>query len=257
MIYDVNRVSFAYGTEPVLKDVSLQLREGEIITVLGRNGAGKSTLLSCLLGMLRPQSGEIFLDGQNLNGLNERRIAKKVGYVPQLQTAVFSFTVLDYVMMGCACELGLFARPGKKERLAAEQALDEMGILHLRDRPFPELSGGEQQQATIARAVVRHPKAVLLDEPTSHLDVPNQIKVLRKVRRLSDMGYAVMFTTHNPDHALLLGGSTVLFDHAGGIRAGAAADVVTAESLRAVYGSDLKLTWVEEIGRTACLYPGL
>ncbi len=254
MIYEVKNMSFSYGNDIVLDDISLHLAEGEILTVLGRNGAGKSTLLACLLGILRHPTGEILLGGKQVKSLSEREIAKQVGFVPQVQNPVFGFTVLDYVMMGCACHLGLFQRPGKAEQTAAEKALDELGILHLKNRPFTEISGGEQQQATIARAGVRQPKAVLLDEPTSHLDVPNQAKVLRKIKALSELGYAVMFTTHNPDHALLLGGNAVLFEGNGHIKTGKVSDVVTESNLQSVYGEDIRLTWIDELARTACFY---
>ena len=258
MIYEVSSLSFSYREgQTVLNDISFGLREGEIVTILGRNGVGKSTLLGCLLGSLRPREGSILLCGAPLSAMNERQIARSVGFVPQTENTIFDFSVLDYVMMGCACELGLFERPGKKERAAADIALEELGIAPLRDRSFTELSGGEQQQVMIARAIVRKPRAILLDEPTSHLDVPNQIKVLRMIRSLTDHGYAVMFTTHNPDHALMLGGSAVLFDADGSIRSGAVSEVVTEENLQSVYGSDLRLIYSESVGRTVCLCPGL
>lgn len=258
MIYEVNDLTFAYKEQTrLLEHVSLTLEEGEIMTILGRNGTGKSTLMACLQGMLTPSSGEIRLCDAPLGSLSERQIAKAVGFVPQAEHSVFSFSVLDYVMMGCACDLGLFARPGKKERSAAEAALEELGILHLKDRPFPRLSGGEQQQCTIARAIVRHPKAVLLDEPTAHLDVPNRVKVLRMVKALSQKGYAVMFTTHDPDHALMLGGSALLFTGEGSVITGKVFEILTVERLRPVYGNELCLTRVEELNRTACICSGL
>lgn len=258
MIYDVKDLSFAYpGQEKLLERVSFTLAEGETVTLLGRNGAGKSTLMSCLLGELKPKGGSIYLNDTPLSSLTGRQIAKSVGFVPQTENSIFDYTVLDYVMMGCACDLGLFARPGRKEEEAAQEALEELGIAHLADRPFTQLSGGEQQQCTIARAIVRHPGAVLLDESASHLDVANRIRLLRMIKGLSDKGYGVMFTTHDPDHALVLGGSALLFEGNGTVSFGSVDEIVTEERLRDIYGGELKITYLEEAGRKVCVCPGL
>lgn len=258
MIYDVRNLRFAYpGQDTLLENVSFTLGDGEIVTLLGRNGAGKSTLLSCMLGELRPLSGEILLNGELLSSMSRRQIARSVGFVPQIQSGNFAFTVLDYVMMGCACGLSLFDRPGKNERSAAEAALEELGIGNLADRLFPQLSGGEQQLCAIARAIVRHPGAILLDEPAAHLDVPNRVRLLRIISKLSDRGYGVMLTTHDPDHALVLRGSTLLFEGNGSVSCGDTEETVTEEHLRGVYGNELRIVYLEQAGRRVCVCPGL
>lgn len=258
MIYDVRDLCFAYpGREELLKNITFTLGEGEILTLLGRNGSGKTTLLSCLLGELKPASGVITLNGRPLTSLTGRAVARSVGFVPQNENAVFGFSVLDYVMMGCACDMGLFSRPGRKERSAAEAALDEVGIGQMAQRPFTQLSGGEQQLCTIARAIVRKPAAILLDEPASHLDVPNRFALLRMIRGLADRGYGVMLTTHDPDHALLLGGNALLFEGNGSVKCGSVNDIVTEENLRGIYGDDIRIGYSDSAGRRVCVYPGL
>lgn len=258
MIYDVKNLSFAYpGQEKLLESVSFRLNEGGIVTLLGRNGSGKTTLLKLLLGEMRPRSGEIVLNGSSLSALSGREIARSVGFVPQTESGVFGFTVRDYVTMGCASRLGLFERPGKKENAAAEAALESLGIAQLADRLFPQLSGGEQQQCTIARAIVHRPRAVLLDEPASHLDVPNRIRLLRMIKSLSENGYGVILTTHDPDHALMLGGDALLFEGEGRVSFGSVEDVVTEERLKKLYGKDLRISYLEEAGRRVCYCPGL
>ncbi len=259
VLYSVRNISFTYPSlgRKVLDDVSLDIREGDALTILGRNGAGKSTLLHCLLGLKQPQSGEIRLAGRSLRDMTEREIASEVGYVPQSHAPAFEHTVTDFVQMGFAARIGLFSRPGARERRAADEVLGELGIGHLSGRPYTQLSGGEQQQAIIARAIVMRPRVVLFDEPTAHLDFGNQIKVLRIVKRFADKGFAVVITTHNPDHALLLGGRAAIFDDGGRVRSGRTGEILTEETLRSVYGSDLSLQYIEAFGRQVCVYPNL
>ena len=259
LIYSIKNISFAYAVSErkVLKNVSLDISEGDTVTILGRNGAGKSTLLHCMLGLKQPQSGEIYLLGKPLKELSEREIAAQVGYVPQSHTPAFEHTVLDFVQMGFASQIGLFSRPGKNERSTAAQVLTDMGIEHLSDRPYTQLSGGEQQQAIIARAIVIRPRIILFDEPTAHLDFGNQIKVLRIIKQFTDRGFAVVITTHNPDHAMLLGGHAAIFNAQGQVVSGKAEEIITERTLQSVYGTDLKLKHIEEFGRKVCVYPNL
>lgn len=259
MLYNIKDLHFAYrasGPE-VLRGVNLQIREGEILTVLGRNGAGKSTLFSCMLGMKKPRQGTIEIQGRNIASMTEREVATVVGFVPQSHNPAFAYTVEEFVLMGCAAKIGLLSSPGAKEREKTWAALEKMGIAHLANRPYTELSGGERQQVTIARAIVGEPKIILFDEPTAHLDFANQVKVLRIVKSLSEDGYAVAMTTHDPNHALLLGGHTAILGDNGKITWGLTQDIVTQENLEKVYGSDICLQPWPEMGRNVCVFPSL
>ncbi|MDL2235331.1 ABC transporter ATP-binding protein, partial [Christensenellaceae bacterium OttesenSCG-928-L17] len=259
MIYAIRDLRFTYprAERPVLENANLTVNEGEILSLLGRNGAGKSTLLGCMLGLLKPESGEILLNGKPLASMHEREIAKIAGYVPQAHAPAFGYTVRDFVVMGCASRIGFFSKPGKREEQDAEEAIVELGISHLADRSYTEISGGERQQAAIARAIVAKPSVVLFDEPTAHLDYSNQLRVLRIVKKLAEKGFAIVITTHNPDHALLLGGRAAVFGPGGSLTEGDVDEVITRETLSTAYGADVTLTWVEGIGRMACVYPGL
>ncbi len=259
MIFDLCDLVFAYpgSDRNVLRGVGMKLGEGETLSVLGPNGAGKSTLLSCMAGLLRPQTGCVRLLGEDIRHLTEKKIAAAVSLVPQNHYPIFGYTVFDFVLMGRASLTGLFQRPRKEDRKAAEQALEELGLTALAEKPCTEISGGERQLATIARAIVRRPKAVLFDEPTAHLDFGNQLRTLRVVKSLADKGYAVVITTHNPDHAMLLGGRTVILGPDGQLTAGKTEEVLTEETLRRVYTTDLRLKYDEELGRKVCLYPNL
>jgi len=255
MIYDVKNIEYLYpvGTRKVLNDVSLNLRQGEVLSILGPNGAGKSTLLNCMAGMLRPGHGSIRLDGAELSSLSPREIAKAVSYVPQTHTPAFAYTVLHFVTMGRAPHIGAFQRPRADDEEVAMDALKSLSIEHLADRPYTEVSGGERQQATIARAVAQQPKAILFDEPTAHLDYGNQHRILRLIRSLSERGYGIIITTHNPDHALLLGGRAAILNKDGTLLCGPSEEIITEAHLKTVYNTDLRLLRINELGRVACV----
>ncbi len=256
MIYALTGVTFAYRAgEPVLQDVDLSIAAGELWCVLGCNGAGKSTLFGCMTGRLQPQSGSVRLEGADIKTMKEREIACRVGYVPQSHAPAFAYSVFDYVLMGCAPHIGLFSAPGEADRQAAREALDRLRIAHLAGRPYTEISGGEQQQAAIARAIVANPKIILFDEPTSHLDVGNQIKVLRIIKELSQDGYAIVVTTHDPNHALMLDGNAAVFGCDGRVRSGRCEEMLTEQMLQEVYGAKMEL--LELPNRKVCVYPPL
>lgn len=259
MIYEIDSLSFAYPSsgKPVLNDISFSLNEGEIVTILGPNGAGKSTLLKCMLALLNPQKGSIKLCGNDVKSMKPREIASIVSYVHQTQSESFSYTVEDYVLMGRSPNLSLFDRPRKSDYAAAKKALEEMDLLELSEKRITELSGGERQRAAIARAIVREPKAILFDEPTAHLDWGNQLRTLRMIKELSARGYALIVTTHNPDHALLLGGRTAVINKQGNLTSGKTEELLTEELLSDVYGAPIKLCYIKEAGRVVCIYPNL
>lgn len=259
MIYEVKDLTFKYpgGERIILDKAALTLNEGEILCILGPNGAGKTTLLNCMAGLLKPESGTIELCGQNLKDMKEKDIARIVGYVPQVHTPAFDYRVLDFVLMGRAPKIGTFSRPSAEDEDVCMKALNSLGIGSLAGKSYMNISGGERQQVLIARALVQEPKVILFDEPTAHLDYGNQHRVLNRVKQMAKEGFSVIITTHNPDHALLLGDRAAIVRKDGRIVQGDCSTIITEERLREVYGIDLKLTWVEEIGRMACLAPEL
>ena len=255
MIFEVQNLHFKYpdSDKRVLNGVSLTLGEGEILSILGPNGAGKSTLLNCMANLLVPNSGNIKLCSKDISKMPAREVASTISYVPQNHTPAFGYTVFHFVLMGCASKVGLFEKPGKEEQEKAMNALKELNIEHLADKPYTEISGGERQQATIARAIVQEPKAILFDEPTAHLDYGNQLRTLRLIKSMAEKGYSVIITTHNPDHAILLGGTAAILDRAGNLTIGKSSEIITEECLKQVYNTDLRLIYVKELNRYACI----
>ena len=258
-IVSVQNIEFAYpsGRKKVLNGCSLSLKEGDLISILGPNGAGKSTLLNCACGLLSPQSGDVFLNGKNIKSMDPKQVARVVGYVQQNQKSVFGYTVFNYVLMGRASSVGLFQRPSKDDEEMVYEVIESMGIGHLADAPITEISGGERQQAAIARAIVQKPQAVFFDEPTAHLDYGNQVNTLKLIASLRDKGFAVIMTTHNPDHCMMLGGKVAILDKQGVLETGDCYKVLTEERLKRVYNTDLRLAYVDDVKRITCIPVGI
>jgi iron complex transport system ATP-binding protein len=244
--------SFAPG-RPIFSDVSFSLRPGEILTLLGPNGSGKSTLLDCLCGLNSIDKGRISINGAISSSFSRAELARCVGYVPQTHLPAFDFPVRDYVVMGRAPYLGIFKVPGKRDYDMADTALASLDISHLRDKLYSKISGGERQQAQIARMLVQAPGVVLLDEPTNHLDYGNQIKILKLVAGLSSRGIAVILTTHIPDHPILLDGAVGILDGKGGMKIGKVREIISERVLKDMYRADLRLVYIEELRRMACI----
>lgn len=259
MIYEIRNLTFEYpsGDRKVLDNAELNLDKGEILCILGPNGAGKTTLLNCMAGLLKPQAGSISLCGNDLDKMKPKEIARLVGYVPQIHTPAFDYRVIDFVLMGRAPLTGTFSRPGHDDEQLCMDVLKSMNIDHLAGKSYLNISGGERQQVLIARAIAAQPEVVLFDEPTAHLDYGNQHRVLKRVRDMAKEGFSVVITTHNPDHALMLGDKAAIVSKNGTITQGNCDNIITEEKLRDVYGIDLKIKWMEEVNRRVCLVPEL
>lgn len=194
-------IVFAYGGHAVIQGASLHLPAGQFGAILGRNGSGKSTLLRIAAGLQAPQQGRALVAGHDLARLNARQRAQQVGFLAQFHQPEFSFLVREVVLTGRAGSI--FSTPSAQDHVAAEQAMQTMGIHHLADRAYDELSGGERQMVMVARLLAQAPQALLLDEPVSSLDLANQIHLLHTLRALADQGLAVLAILHDPNHALL------------------------------------------------------
>ena len=197
-IVEAQHVDFAYGTAPVVTDVSLSLPSGAVGALIGANGSGKSTLIRLLAGLLTPTTGEVFVDGLPLASIALRERAKRIAYVPQSTSTVFPFTGIEVVLTGRSPYSGRFRFESKDDEEIALAALDSLDAAHLANRPVTELSGGERQLITVARALAQEPDIMLLDEPASSLDLKHRTQLARALRRLSnERGIAALMITHD------------------------------------------------------------
>ena len=242
----VENASFHYGEQVIFKDISFSLRSRKILCLLGPNGAGKSTLIQCLDGLIPLNRGDVFLDGVSTRAMGRREIARKIAYIPQTHVPVFPFLVMDIVTMGRSPHLGLFSSPGKSDRQRAMDELEYLGIGHLYKKPYTELSGGERQLVLFASAVVQEPELLLLDEPTSHLDFGNQMRVLELVKKLSSKGMSVIMATHSPEHAFLCADYAAIMNGEGLTSLGEPREIVTEKNIRDVYGVDVRILPLEQ-----------
>jgi iron complex transport system ATP-binding protein len=254
MIVAVARASYRLpGGRRLFEELSFALRAGQVLCILGPNGIGKSTLLRCLDGLDRLAGGSIQLAGRPLQSLTRRELGRLVGLVPQADAPVFAFTVREVVEMGRAPHLGWLGAPGAADQDIVRATLERLGIAGLADRLYPELSGGERQMVLIARALAQQPRLLILDEPTSHLDFANGMRVLELVRGLADGGLAVIMTSHDPDHAFLIADRTLAMAPTLPAIDGATRELLTEARLSAIYGRAVRI--VEHDGQTICFAP--
>jgi iron complex transport system ATP-binding protein len=248
-----HNLTIGYPDRVVGSGLDVTFNKGEVLALLGPNGGGKTTLLKTLLGLLAPKGGEVRLDGKPLAAHSIRERARLIAYVPQTHVATFAFTVQAVVLMGRAAHGNLFSRPSAADRAVAAAVLERLGIAALADRPYTMISGGERQLVLLARALAQEPHFVVLDEPTASLDFGNQGKVLREIRALAQSGHGVLFTTHDPNHALRAADRAYLIRDGRRIADGKVADVLTREQLAALYGTPVHR--IADAGGTAFL-PG-
>lgn len=245
MELEFRNLSCGYGQRRVVDSISLRLKVGEVVGLLGANGCGKTTLIKTILGLLPVQGGEILLDGKNIKNWTSAQIARVIGYIPQMHTPPFPFEVLDVVLMGRTAHIKPFSSPSPQDVKIAERALDMLNISYLRDRVYTEISGGERQLVLIARALAQEPKILIMDEPTASLDFGNQIKVLSHVKQLAGMNIAVLMSCHFPEHAFIYSNRAVLLNEGRILHSGTPGETITAERLKTLYGIDVDIVTVK------------
>lgn len=241
MRLEVKDLSFSYGDNKVLDNVSFSSSGGEAIAVLGPNGVGKSTFFKCILGFLPIRKGKIEIEGKDISIMKGKELSKYIAYIPQSSNPVFNHTVLDSVAMGMNNQIGLFSAPGEKEREKAAAALDRLGILKLKDRGCLNISGGERQLMLIARAMVQDARIIVMDEPTSSLDYGNSYRVMETIMSLSKDGYTILFSTHDPDAAMRYSDRVIAFYKGEIIRDGKPSTVLNTDVLSTLYSINVAI----------------
>lgn len=236
MNLSVTNGTFAYKNgHHIFENINFSVQSGNLLAILGPNGAGKTTMLRCITGMLRWTDGTSTLDGVNIRNIPEKRLWSRLSYVPQVKSSPSSYTAMEAVLLGRSSRLGVFAQPSKEDIERAENVLEQLGVIKLRDKRCHEISGGEYQMVLIARALVSDPEVLILDEPESNLDFRNQLIVLDTMSRLSEQGIACIFNTHYPEHALqrsdkalILSGGHAVF--------GSTSQILTEENIERAFG---------------------
>ena len=249
--FEVRDLACGYAAgKPVLEHVDITVNTGDICCLLGPNGVGKTTLFKTILGLQKPLSGTVLMDGQDISKWSVSRLAKNIAYVSQFHNPPFPYKVRDVVLLGRVSNTGYFGKISDLDYSIAERAMSDMGITHLRDKVYTDVSGGERQMVMIARALAQQPKLLVMDEPTANLDYGNMVRVVNKIRSLSNRGFAVILTTHSPDQAFMCDSTVALLKGKKEMVFGTAADVITEQNLYDAYGIDIKvIEYYDPVGR--------
>ena len=238
--YSVDGISFKYRDVDILKDVSFSVSKGEFLTLLGPNGTGKTTLLRILAGILVPYEGSIKLDGVDIRNYKRRDLAKKIAMVSQNFSIEFPFSVREVVLMGRYPHKSGFKMTDKEDMRICEESLELTDTAHLKERIIYELSAGELQRVLIARALCQTPSIILLDEPTTHLDINHQIELNALIKRLNeDNNLTVFYISHDLNAAGIYSDRVLLLKDKSIFMTGTAKDVITAENIKAVFAADV------------------
>lgn len=242
MKLELRNVMCGYDKQnPVLSRINFTVETGQICCLLGPNGVGKTTLFKTILGLLPPLEGKVMVDGEDTLRWRASKLAGNMAYVSQFHNPPFPYKVRDVVLLGRVGQAGYFGKVSARDYQIAEDAMSDMGITHLRDTPYTDVSGGERQLVMIARALAQQPKWLLMDEPTANLDYGNMVRVIEKICELRDKGYGVVMTTHLPDQAFLCDAMVALLQRKGNVRFGRAEDIITEANMRDVYGVDIEV----------------
>ncbi|HBK54490.1 ABC transporter ATP-binding protein [Syntrophomonas wolfei] len=243
MKISVEQGSFGYpGSRTLFENLCFEVERGEILAILGPNGVGKTTLLKCMTCMLPWNRGAAYLDGQNIKYFDSVDIWRHLAYVPQVHASVFSYSVLDMVLMGRSAHINWFSMPGKNDRRVARNALESVGIGHLARRICSELSGGERQLVMIARALAAEPEIIILDEPESHLDFRNQLMILDILESISQQReISCIINTHYPEHALRISDKTLILGKECDYVVGETEEVISEDNLQKFFAVRTRL----------------
>ena len=232
MLLSCNKLSFRYQQQDVIKDLSLSLQPGEFVGLIGPNGAGKSTLLKLLLGLNKPNLGEVMLGEQSLSSLSRNDIAKRISFVPQDHSIDYAFTVSEMVAMGRTPYLGNYRTETTQDLDIIENALQRTDLLQLKDRHADQLSGGERQRVFIARALAQQTETLLLDEPTASLDLCHQLELMNLISSLTAEGHLAIAAIHDLELASRYCSRLVMLSKGAIVAEGTPVDVLTADNLK-------------------------
>lgn len=236
-ILTLDGIHFRYSPEDpiVLAGLSLQIPAGKVTAILGPNGTGKTTLLHILLGLLKPEQGTVLVAGRPHRDYSRQELSRRIGLVPQQESIPFNFSVFEYVLLGRSPYLNPFQMPGEADLAVVEEALAVAGIAHLAPKPVMEISGGERQLTHIARVLAQQTGILLLDEPTAHLDLENQNRILTLLRGMAAAGATAVMTTHDPNAAIFAADHFVLMKSGNIAAEGPLDQVITPENLSRIY----------------------
>ena len=244
---EVRNLSFAYGKNRVLKDISFRIKEGDITTIMGANGCGKTTLFSLMTRNLYPRRGDIFLKGKNIQNLGLKEFARRVSIVHQYNTSSDDITVERLVSFGRTPHMKMMRGRSEEDERLIRWAMEVTKVGKYRDREISRLSGGQRQRVWIAMALAQNTKILFLDEPTTYLDIRYQIEILELVKKLNrEFGITIIMVLHDINQAIYFSDCVIGLKDGLVEMEGNPQEVITRESIRSLYGIELDVTVIGE-----------
>ncbi len=246
----VENLTGGYGSREVVNNITFSIKEGDVLCVLGPNGCGKSTLLKLLFKFMPKKSGQVWIQNQNMEKLNRKTIAHLISYIPQSDYMPFPYTIIEMVTMGRSCHLDRWRGPSKKDIEFAYESLEKLRILHLADKHYTQISGGERQLVLMARALCQDTKILIMDEPTASLDFSNQQLIMDAISTAVNEKKSVILTTHSPSQPFTIATKVLLLSEGFSVGFGNPLEVLTNESLESVYGIPMDIVTIVDRNQT-------
>lgn len=243
MILRIDGIECCYDSVPVLKGISLEVQKGDFVGIVGPNGSGKTTLLRAIGGTLKLRKGAVLFEGGDIQNMNVSDLAKKMAAVQQDNSILFDFTAFDIVMMGRNPHLDRFRFETEKDVQVVSNAMKLTGSMEFADRPIGSLSAGEKQRVAIAKALAQEPSVMLLDEPTSHLDINFQLETLDLLRKLTSSGLTVVAAFHDLNLTARYCRNLIILKDGRILAAGKTGEVLTADNIRSAYNVDAEIKY--------------
>lgn len=234
-IVEVKDIWCGYGDVNILQGVSFSVNSGDFFGIIGPNGAGKTTLFRAMTKVIKPSKGDVYYNGRNIKNVSQKEIAREIAVLPQIIEMPFSYTVEEFIMMGRYPHLDILESPGKKDNEIVKEAMDFCKIENLAQRTINDLSGGERQRVILAQALAQRPKIMLLDEPTSHLDIGYQIHTLNLLKKLNNSGLTVIIVLHDLNLTSEYCNRISLLNEGIIFKEGMPHEVLTYQNIEAVY----------------------
>lgn len=257
MKLEVKNAKFFYKNDEILfKDLSFSLDSGEILAIMGPNGVGKTSLIRAICGFEKFKEGGAFLDGKNIGTFEKKGFWDKISYIPQKREATFAYTGLDMVVFGLASKIGSFGNPSEKDYDLAKNLMDDLGIGNLHNKLCSKISGGELQMLIIARALIKNPSLLIIDEAESGLDFKNQLKIINLLKDLAKKrGITIVFNTHYPNYALKIADKVLILREKGDYFYGSR-DIINEENIKKAFGVDALIRNIDtDQGKEKILIP--
>lgn len=251
-VIQVDSISFKYDKKQIFDNVTFSVSSNDILIIMGLNGSGKTTLINCIMGFLKPNTGSVLLNGNNIESLNNKERARIVSYVPQDIGNNCSLSVLEYLSLGRIAYKKIYETAEESDYELVIRYAQKMNIENLLSKRMNEISGGERQLAAITKALIQETPAIIFDEPMSALDYKNQILYLKTIDELRKEGKTVLLSSHNPNHALALNANVAIIHNNTLEALGNANTVLSNDTIQKVYGEYTGI--IKGLSRNYCVF---